>query len=433
MSRRNFIKGASMILGTAAWVPALPKMDNIDFNVSLDTWSAVRQQFLFDPNYIHMSQMLLAAHPKIVRDEIQKHRNHFDQNPTLYWEEHYKTIETKISDSAAAYLGCSSEEVALTDSTSMGLGTLYSGFRLKPGDEILTTTHDHYATEKSLEFGAAKNGASIRKVTLHTDSANASISEMVDILAKAIRPATRLVAVTWVHSSTGLKIPIKEIGAVIKLANEKRSKEDRIYFAVDGVHNFGIENIDIKTLGCDFFAAGTHKWIFGPRGTGILYGKKDAWDMVVPTIPAFAIPPFNMWLGDIPEGPISFRDLFTCGGFHSFEHRWSLPKAFEFHQQIGKAKIEERTHQLSTLLKEGLQSMKHIILHTPMSPGLSAGINSFEVKGISPEEVVKKLLAKKIISSSSPYHISYARLTPCIANTKAEVFTCLKALESLKV
>ncbi|MEO5583024.1 MAG: aminotransferase class V-fold PLP-dependent enzyme [Saprospiraceae bacterium] len=433
MSRRSFLKGAGVVLGGSAFLPVLSKVSEFHTPISFESWTAVRQQFLFDPNYIHMSQMLLAAHPRMVRDEIQRHRRLFDENPAEYWENNFMTIENKITESAAAYMKCAPEEIALTDSTTQGLGILYNGFKLKPGDEILTSIHDHYVTEKSLAYASAKNGASIRRMTLYTEPANASITEIVETVSKEIRPATRMIAITWVHSSTGVKLPIKEIGEVIKKANEQRSPKERIYYCVDGVHNFGIGNIDIKELGCDFFAAGTHKWIFGPRGTGILYGKKDAWDMVAPTFASFTGEPFGMWLGMIPEGPASFRDLCTPGGFHSFELRWSLPKAFEFHQQIGKTRVEERTHHLSSLLKEGLHQLKSITLHTPVSPSLSAGINAFEVKGIKPEDVVKKLFAKKIIASSSPYRVSYARLTPNIANTEEEVKACLKALESLKV
>lgn len=67
-----------------------------------------------------------------------------------------------------------------------------------------------------------------------------------------------------------------------------------------------------------------------------------------------------------------------------------------------------------------------------MSASLSSGINCFEVDGLTPEEVVKKLTAKKIISSFSPYAVSYARLTPNIANTEEEVNKCIDALEKIK-
>jgi selenocysteine lyase/cysteine desulfurase len=171
--------------------------------------------------------------------------------------------------------------------------------------------------------------------------------------------------------------------------------------------------------------------MFGPRGTGILWGKKEAQHIVAPIIPAFRDAPYSMWMGIIPEEKLSFSDLCSPGGFLAFEHRWSLNEAFNFHLKIGKAKIEERTHQLSTMLKAGMKEIKKIKVLTPTDPTLSAGINCFEVDGMKPEEVAKKLLEKKILASTTPYKEIHARLTPCVINTEEEVEACLRALREI--
>lgn len=379
-----------------------------------------------------MAQMLLASHPKPVKDAIENHRLNFDANPTEYWEHNFATAEPKILESAAAYLEAKPAEIALTDSTTQGLGTLYTGFRLHEADEVLTTIHDHYSTEKSLAYSAQKNGASIRRISLYDVPSQASTDEIVERLTAAVRPSTKLIAVTWVHSSTGVKLPIRQMAEAIKTINSGRDPSDRIYFSVDGVHGFGIENVTMADLGCDFFVAGTHKWLFGPRGTGIIWAKEDAWNMVIPTIPSFSYNEYGMYLGMIPERDLNFSDRFTPGGFHSFEYRWALNEAFDFHMKIGKEKVEQRTHQLCTRLKEGLSQIPHVTLHTPLSSKLSSGINCFEVDGLTPIEVVERLYRKNIVASTSPYRTSYARLTPCIINTEEEVDTCIEAVENIK-
>ena len=75
--------------------------------------------------------------------------------------------------------------------------------------------------------------------------------------------------------------------------------------------------------------------------------------------------------------------------------------------------------------------MKHVKLHTPVSASLSAGINCFEVDGMKPEDVVKKLHGKNIIGNTTPYRKVYARLTPSIVNSEAEVKACLDALAKI--
>jgi selenocysteine lyase/cysteine desulfurase len=434
MNRRSFVKNTGLAIGAGAILPALTRKiaSAAGAKNSLDTWADVRAQFNLTPDRIHMAQMLFATHPKPVREAIEMHRKKFDENPVEYLEANLFSLPDEVRKSAAAYIGADPREIALTDSTTMGISVLYHGLKIQKGDEILTTTHDHYITEKSLEFSTGRNGASIRRIALYDDPFTASEDVIVSRIQNAITPATRIVAVTWVHSSTGVKLPIHSISEVIRNVNHQRSASDRIYFCVDGVHGFGIENVTMEELGCDFFAAGTHKWIFGPRGTGILWAKKDAWDMITPTIPSFGYMTFGMWLGAVPEGKINFADWCSPGGFQSYEHQWAMPAAFDFHLNIGKSKVAERTHQLNTQLKEGLLTIKHIKLHTPVSTSLSAGINCFDVEGLKPDDVVKKLLEKKIISSSSPYKTSYVRLTPCMLNTEEEVNLCLKELERLK-
>lgn len=436
MNRRNFLHNSGLVIGASLVLPTLscetkPVEAPPENEVSFENWKAIRKQFNLAPDRIHMTQMLLASHPTPVRKAIEEHRKNFDENPTEYWEKNYASMELRVQESAARYLNVSPQEIALTDSTSMGLGTLYTGLKLKPTDEILTTTHDHYATEKALEFAVMKNGASIKRVKLYDDGVNATIDQLVTTLINAISPATKIVAVTWVHSCTGMKLPIREIGNAIREVNAKRDQKDRIYFCVDGVHAFGIENFNMEELGCDFFSAGTHKWIFGPRGTGILFGKKDAWDMVVPTIPSFGDISYSKWLGLMADKSNTFSDLISPGGFHSFEHRWALNEAFDFHMKVGKAKVEERTHQLSSMVKEELGKLKKVKVITPAEPKLSAGINCFSIEGMKPEEVVKKLSEKKIIASVSPYKVSYSRFTPCIYNTEEEVEKCIEAIKEI--
>lgn len=438
MDRRKFLQNSGFAMGAGLVLPVLScttstadTSEETKKELSLDTWDGVRNLFNLTPERIHMSQMLLASHPTPVREAIEMHRKKFDENPFEYWENNWIPAEKIVCEAAAKYLKADPGEVVLTDSTTVGLAVLYSGLLLKPGDEILTTTHDHYSTEKSLEFSSKKNGASIKRISLYTDPSTITADSVTDTLIKAITPATRVIAVTWVHSVTGVKLPIRKMADAIKEVNEKRTEANRIYFCVDGVHGFGVENITMEDLGCDFFVAGTHKWLFGPRGTGILWGKKENWNMIAPTIPAFRELPYGMWMGIVPEAKLSFSDVCSPGGFLAFEHRWSLSVAFDLHLKIGKARIEERTHQLSTMLKEGMKKNSKIKILTPLDPALSSGINCFEIAGKTPEEVRVKLLEKKILASTTPYKEVHARLTPSVINTEKEVQQCIDALAEI--
>jgi len=185
-------------------------------------------------------------------------------------------------------------------------------------------------------------------------------------------------------------------------------------------------------MGCDFFAAGTHKWMFGPRGTGILWARDATWGVMRPTVPSFeALDVYTAWTHGEAPSPPTHAPWVSPGGFHAYEHQWAVPAAFRFHQQIGRKRIADRIHVLNDQCKEGLARMPHVTLYTPRGSRLSAGIVCFDVRGMSPDQVVRRLLERRIIASTTPYGVSYARAAPSILNTPAEVDTFLREVRAL--
>jgi selenocysteine lyase/cysteine desulfurase len=392
----------------------------------------VRSQFLLTHDRIHMTGFLLASHPTPVREAIETHRRGLDENPADYLRDNGQRLEAAGLRAAAEYMGVQPTDIALTDSTTMGLGLLYGGLALREGQEILTTTHDHYSTATSLQLRAARTGASVRRIALYRQLAMVSQDEVVETLVTALRPYTRIVAVTWVHSSTGLKLPLRAMADALAKVNASRAEEDRALLCVDGVHGFGVENMRMEDLGCDFFIAGCHKWLFGPRGTGLVWGHPNAWPVAQAMIPSFSGEAYRSWLRDIPPPGSPWGPTMTPGGFHSFEHRWALGEAFQFHQAIGKARVAARIHALNRQLKEGLAEMGHVTLHTPRAEDLSAGIVCFEVAGLTPEHVVARLHERSIIASVTPYATRYARLAPSLLTSPEEVNLTLREVANLR-
>lgn len=429
MDRRRFLSTTAVAIAATA-LPSLPALAQNSGSPGL-SWEQIRALFPLDPKVIQMSGFYLASHPKPVADEIEKHRRGLDANPFMYIEENIEKLERTVRDSVVDYFGGSFDDYAMTDSTTMGLGTVYNGLRLKPAQEILTTEHDHWSTMRSLDFAIERTGAKINRIALYDDPAFADPDEIIARVKKALTAKTRVVALTWVHSSWGVKLPIGNIADVIAEFNRNRNEDDHALLCVDGVHAFGVDDVTISDLRADFFIASCHKWIFGPRGTGMIYGTPKAWKAVTPTIPDFDVMwrPFDMGTWD--ESKLPKAAMMTPGGFHSFEHRWALPAAFALHQQIGKPRVAARIHQLNLQCKEGLTGMPHVRLWTPKANELSAGIVCFDIEGIKPGDVAKKLQAKGIIASESPYRQSCARVAPSLLTMPEDVDRTLNAIQSI--
>jgi selenocysteine lyase/cysteine desulfurase len=435
MHRRQFlirtgaVLGASLLSGLTG-PPILPAGGRPESGFT--GWESVRAQFPLSPDVIHMAGFFLASHPTPVREAIERHRRGFDANPIGYWLEHEAKQEAIVLQAAADYLAVAPTDIALTDSTTMGLGLLYGGLSLQEGQEILTTVHDHYSTDMSIRLRAERTGATVRHITLYRDIQGVTSDELVESIVDHVRRETRVVAVTWVHSSTGLKLPIRQIAARLAHLNDQRSADDRVLLCVDGVHALGVENFRLEEIGCDFLVAGTHKWMFGPRGTGLVWGHPKAWPFTNAIIPTFNTDAYDMWTNDAPPHPIPQSVYMTPGGFHSFEHRWALDEAFAFHEAIGKSRVTERIHALNDRLKDGLATMKHVRLHTPRSRELSAGIVCFDIKGMKPPEVIERLRQRNIMGSVTPYADHLARLAPSLLTSEEDVDRTIEAIHDLR-
>jgi selenocysteine lyase/cysteine desulfurase len=415
LSRRDLLARAGLATGAVA----LGRVERAESAPDLTDWRSVRAQFALSPNRIHLTSFLLAAHPRPVRAAIERHRRGFDANPVDYLHANEGRLTGEARAAVGRYLGVPAAEIALTDSTTMGLGLLYTRLALRPQDEVLTTEHDFYATHEALRL----SGARVRRVSLYDDSRAASVDQIVTRLRRAVTPRTRAVALTWVHSSTGVKLPLHEIAEALP---------ERVLICVDGVHGFGAEAGTVRSLRCDAFASGCHKWLYGPRGTGVFWAGSRVRQLARPTIPSFDDgESYGAWLtGRTPDGSPDGARL-TPGGFHSFEHRWALTEAFEFHEAIGRARIETRIRTLGNRLRAGLGDVRTVRLRTPAARSLSAGLVCFDVEGRDAAEVVARLAERRIIASVTPYARRHVRLGPGIVNTVEDVDAAVRAVAEL--
>ncbi|MCS4312513.1 selenocysteine lyase/cysteine desulfurase [Pseudomonas sp. BIGb0381] len=409
--RRTFLKlagvvAASLPLGAARLPQALAA------NTTDDPWTGFKQLFNQDPDYLHFSNFLVASHPRPVREAIERYRAQIDRNPGLAmdWdlEETWKR-EGQVREWAGRYLKAAPPQIALTGSTSEGLAMIYGGIKVRPDQEILTTVHEHYATQNVLDFRVIKEGTQVRRITLFERASQVSADEVVGNIRRNIRPNTRVLGMTWVQSGSGVKLPIGEIGKLVDEYNRNRDDSDRILYVVDGVHGFGVENLDFPDMHCDFFIAGTHKWMFGPRGTGLVCARNPENKYVTPMVPTFS-------------EDKDFATIMTPGGYHAFEHRWAADEAFKLHLQLGKAPVQARIHGLNAELKEQLLAHPQIELVTPRSPELSAGFTFFRVKGQDSGAVAAHMLKNRVVIDAVDRDVGpVIRTAPGLLNNSEEI------------
>lgn len=432
MDRRRFLRsaGAGALLapfatscaGTAPGAPAVGAgaADDPDAPFVFEGWSRLRDEFEQDRSWRNFAGFLLASRPRIVERAIRFHRDALNRNAPLHLAEVYR-LEREARRKAAGYLGVTPEQISITGNTTMGLATLYNQIRIAPGQAVLTTEHEHYSCRTAIAYRAKRDGFRVDTIRLYDEPREATADGILARLRANVTPETRVLALTWVHSGSSLKLPAAQVGELVAALNRGRGPDDRLLFCLDGVHGLGVENVRFDELGCDFFVAGTHKWMFGPSGTGIMCSRDAALRDVAPTIPPFAF-----------RGDESFGAQMTPGGFHGFEHRAALHRAFDFHLAIGKERVTRRIHALNERLKQELDALPGVERVTPRGAALSAGFTFFRVPGRDAEEIEAKLRDARVIASAADRDAGpVVRMAPGLMNSEAEIADAVAALRRI--
>lgn len=440
LSRRSFVGLTALLAGTPLLPAASGREEKPPADIDLHDWDAVRGLFDLAPGRIHAGLFYLASSPRPVREAVEEFRARLDADPVGTVDEGAfgpaeKNLELGAIEAVARYIGASADDITLTNSTTHGLAVAYHGLNLKAGDEILNTEHDHFVQLETARLVCERTGATRRRVRLFPghDASRATASDIVERLREAISPATRVLGVTWVHSSCGLKLPLREIAAAVAEVNARRATAQRVALLVDGVHGLGADDPAVASTGVDIFVSGLHKWMLAPRGTGFVWARPEVWERMLPAIASFSSEEtYEAWLESKPV-PRPFKaSYFGLGGFQAYEHLWAIPAAVRMHEAIGPERVASRIQALNGRAREELAKMPHVSARTPRDRVLSAGITAFEVEGHSAVDVVEMLGERRVIATASPYEPSYARLSFGLANSEADVEGAVAAVRALR-
>ena len=352
----------------------------------------------------------------MVIDSIQKYSERINRRPfRMLAGKTYSKLRT-VLDKAARFINADSieentdsdcvpfrGEIALVPSTTEGLFLVVNGLSIPDGGEVLMTDQEYFTSETQwLYLQQRENRNLVRREAFFSDHSHITSRDILKWFQERISPNTRVVTYPHVFYHTGLVMPVKEISAFIAQVNKERSESEKIISLIDGVQALGALSLNMKDLGCDFYAAGCHKWLCGPRGTGILFGKKDLYEKLIPSIQSFMMV-FSGLMRDREwreRGLENLRGPYAImpGGTRGFESDWALGEAFTYQENIGKENVEIRIRSLRQTLLEGLKQINRIRIVSPEETKLSAGITSFQVEGMKAKEVWLSLLKKDIVT-----------------------------------
>jgi isopenicillin-N epimerase len=239
-----------------------------------------------------------------------------------------------------------------------------------------------------------------------------NLSEITAAFEAAVTPRTRLILVSHMINLTGQVTPVREVCEMAR----KRG----IATVVDGAHAFAHLNFTREDLGCDYYASSLHKWLHAPKGTGLLYVRRDNIPKVWPLMAAE-----EKQSGDIRK--------FEETGTRSAAPRLAIGEALLFHLGIGPARKEARLRYLSRRWMNRLKALPRVRFNTSFDDAQSCALANFHLEGTDPVALGAHLMNAHRIFTTPIVHDEFKgiRITPNVYTTLGELDRFAEAVETV--
>jgi selenocysteine lyase/cysteine desulfurase len=375
-----------------------------------DFWFTIQNAFSVTRGIINLNNGGVSPSPRIVTEALVRYIwQQEDATAYTMWqilEPQSETIRTGLAE----VFGCDREEIAITRNASESLEILLMGMNFKSGDEILTTTQDYGRMITTLRQREKREGLVLKLIKIPIPPKD--LNEITAAFERAITDRTRLILMAHQVNITGQITPVK---AVCEMARARG-----IETIVDGAHSFAQFDFKQKDLSCDYFGTSLHKWLYAPKGTGLLYIKRDKIEKIWPLMAAE-----SKQAGDIRK----FEEI----GTHSAAPKLAIGEALLFHNGIGGKRKEARLRYLSRYWMNRLKDVPKVRFNTSFDPAQSCAIANVQIEGLNPSAVGSYLFDKHRIFTTPIIHEEFQgiRITPNIYTTLGELDRFCEVMESI--
>ncbi len=391
---------ASLFENLQAKVKEIEHLSAEQVAIDEDFWAVIQQSFSVTRGIVNLNNGGVSPSPRMVTEAFVRYTwQQEDATAYTMWqilEPQSETIRTGLAE----IFGCDAEEIAITRNASESLEILLMGMDFKSGDEILSSTQDYPRMLTTLKQREMREGLKLNLIKVPI--APKDVNDLATPFERAITPRTKLILMSHQINLTGQIMPVK------KVCEMARSKG--IETIVDGAHSFAQFDFKQADLGCDYFGTSLHKWLYAPKGTGMLYVRKEK----IPKVWAL------MASEDRNKSDIrKFEEI----GTHSAAMRLAIGEAILFHNAIGGKRKEARLRYLSRYWMNKLKSVPKVGFNTSFDDAQSCAIGNFKIEGIDPAQIGSYLMAKHKIFTTPIVHEEFTgiRITPNVYTTLWEL------------
>jgi len=335
-----------------------------------------------------------------VIDKTEKYRRVLDGFPSKYMWGGWNQEKENVRSSISKYMGAKPSEIAIIHNTTEGMNLFARSFDLKPGDEIIIADHEHRTGTAPYVYYCESRGIKLIRPVLPL--LPESPEQIADIYRKAITVRTKLISMVSVTNTNGMILPVREVS---DMAHDKG-----VIVCVDGAQSAGMIRTNLHELACDYFSASGHKWLFGPKGTGILYAKENLIEKLEPLLISNEFKSKNIR---------TFEDYNT----RNLPEVMGLGAAIDFNNMIGQERKEERIYELKHYFRSLIGQENSFKFKTPEADDLSAGLQVIEVTGKDVNDAKDYLYEKHRIDCRpmTSHKLNALRISLSVFTTKSDI------------
>lgn len=310
--------------------------------------SNLKKQFLLKDGITFLNFGAFGACPKPVFDAYQKFQLEIEQDPVQFFR--VKGIEYLSASrvALAGYLNCSADDVVYVTNPSYAVNIIAKSFDLKPGDEVLTTNLEYGACDRTWKYYCGKKGA--RYVRQKIRFPLESKEDFIEQFLKGITGNTKMIFISHITSSTGLRLPVDEICAI--------AKEKGIISFIDGAHAPGQLPVNLSLLNADIYTGACHKWMLTPKGSSFLYVRNELQQLFDPLL-------ISWGYESVAPSHSQFLEYHQLQGTRDYSAFLTIPMAIDFMKENN---WDEVNKQCRTITQNNAGRFCALLNAEPLSP-----------------------------------------------------------------
>ena len=299
----------------------------------------IRDQFFLDKDLIFFNHGAFGACPKPVFEDYQKWLLKLEKRPEeFFWRRLPEYIQPSRK-ALADFLGVNGDDLIFVPNATTGMNIVARSLSLGPGDEVLGSTHEYGAVDRTWHFIADKRGAKYRTVDVALPCSDSA--QFVEQFWQQVSPATRVISISHLTSPNALIFPLEEIC--------RRAREQDIVTIIDGAHAPGNIDLDIAAIDPDYYTGNGHKWLCTPRGAAFLYARPDKQQLLEPLTVSWG------YEAEHP-GISTFQDYFHWVGTRDVCPYLTIPAALEFRRSNDWDRVRDHCRKLAVVTRERMIS-----------------------------------------------------------------------------